>query len=873
MKNQFFALCLCLLCLTSTSLFAVPAIPYPVEITQPDGASLTIRLHGDEHFHYTTTEDGYMIVKNQQDFYVYATVSQFGEMEASTRIARNAHARTAVDASFLRSLDVAGELARLRNVANVKQIQKVAAQQELNQVQRTPKTGSPKFLVLLIEFSDRAFVNRSTAQTRYSNLLNEQGYSANSSTGSVKDYYAASSYGKFTPVFEVIAPVTLSQTAKYYCNNDGEFVPQMVIDACNAVNSTVNFADYDNDGDNYVDNVLCFVAGWDRAQGAADATNVWSHRWAVQPGYNYSGTQLSTYFDSKRVFDYFVTSELRGSSGTNMVNIGTFCHEFGHIIGLPDYYHTDSDKNTLSTWSLMDSGNYNNVSRTPPAFSAYDRFFMGWLTPEEYFTGTKTLYPLSQLTTPPTTGQAYLLSASSAHNLIGSNPNPSEFFILEYREKTGWDAYLPTAGMLIWHIDYNATIWSNNTVNNYTGTNQTQASHMRVYLEPINGLSQTTPGGAFTTGSFSPKLWNGTNINRPITDITKNGTTSMNFGTEVLLPKAPTAFTVTPDAGGALSAELQWTNPTETTSGSAVTLSKMEAYRDGTLIYTNNSPVAGAVETYTDNSPTTGNHTYTVYAYNASGASEPATVSVFVGDITPTDSTVFYETFGEKGPTANPRATIGGYTDYDNGAPVIFSSSTTDSPDIRSSSTINTHVWFPSEKSTDLVISNIPSTGYKDLKLSFDVACNAANSNVNKIIVEVNDVPVAVPSVALPQSNKYVNSGDIAIDAADPVKLRFYYTAANNPTGYGYRLDNVKITGTPVLVGIDNFSGDQVYFSVSGNTLLAGNLTQGTVVEIYNIVGTKMQSSVFAGSNIELNNFPQGVYIVRAGKYSQKIIF
>ena len=654
--NKLYLFLTCLLCLASTNLFAVPAIPYPVDITQPDGTSLTIRLHGDEYFNYATTEDGYMVVKDPRGFYVYAQVLKNGQIEPTERIARNTTERSAVDAGFLGSLDARSEIERYYNAATIspKQMQRAAPGQEMqSQPQRTPKTGAPKFLVLLVEFSDRQFTNRTTANTRFSNLLNEQGYSDNGSTGSVKDYYIANSYGQFTPNYVVVGPVTLPNTAQYYCDNDGALVPQMVIDACNAADPTVNFAEYDNDGDNRVDNVLCFVAGWDRAQGADNATNVWSHRWSVYPtaeyqGGNYSGSVASTYFDSKRVFDYFVTSELRGASGTNMSNIGTFVHEFAHILGLPDYYHTQtSSKTTLQYWSAMDQGNYCNTSRTPPLFSAYDRFFLGWLTPEQYASGQRTLYPLSQSGTAAQAGQAYLIAASS-HNMNGGSPSPSEFFVVEYREKTGWDAYLGnnstsgSGGMLFWHIDYSSSVWSNNVVNNYTGTTQTQASHMRVYLEPTNGLSQTTPGGAFTSGNFTPKLWNGTSL-APVVSIIKNGTTSMSFGADV--PETPTAFTVTPDAGGALSAALQWTNPTLTTSGQPVTLTKVEVYRDALLIYTNNSPVAGAADNYTDNSPTNDWHTYTVYAYNSAGVSAPATASAFVG-IDPCAITTFPWTEG-----------------------------------------------------------------------------------------------------------------------------------------------------------------------------------------------------------------------------------
>ena len=523
-----------------SEIYAVPAYPYPIEVTQPDGTTLTIRLNGDERFNYTSTEDGYMIVKNHEDFYVYATVSQVGTVQPTARIARNANERTAVDAIFLQSLDVDSEIERLRDAANTGKIQKAAAaaQEDLPTIQRYPATGSPKALVILVNFTDKSFVT-ANPQTAFSNLCNQQGYSANGATGSVKDWYKASSYGKFAPDFDVFGPYTLPNNMAYYGANSGgnDVRPaQMTLDACVlAYNDGVNFANYDADNDGYIDNVFIIYAGHNEAEGGP-ANTVWPHRWVVSPGYNCTGSNM---FNGKRLYDYACTSELRGSSGSTMAGIGTFVHEFAHVINLPDHYHTtSSSKNTLNYWSVMDMGSYCNNGRTPPLLSAYDRFYLGWHTPEQYTIGQKTLYPLSQSGTAAQTGQAYLLAVSN-HNLNGKSPNPSEFFVIEYREKTGWDAYLgnnstsnnstATSGMLFWHIDYNASAWNNNSVNNYTGTNQTQSSHMRVYLEPTNGLSQTTPGNAFTSGSFIPKLWNGTSLTA-ITNITKNGTTNMTFG-------------------------------------------------------------------------------------------------------------------------------------------------------------------------------------------------------------------------------------------------------------------------------------------------------------------------------------------------------
>lgn len=236
---------------------------------------------------------------------------------------------------------------------------------------------------------------------------------------------------------------------------------------------------------------------------------------------------------------------------------------------------------------------------------------------------------------------------------------------------------------------------------------------------------------------------------------------------------------------------------------------------------------------------------------------------------------VFYETFGEAGPTSNPRAKITEYTDYDNAAPVVFSVSTTDLPDIRATSTLNSHVWFPVAKATDLVISNIPATGYTDLKLSFDVAPNASGTNialanVNKVMLEVNDVAVTVPSVAFTAQNVYVNSGEIALSPANSVKLRFYYTLENNPTNFGYRLDNIKITGTPPTGIIANNTQKLNLWVRNGK--ITFEAAYGEKVEIFNTVGQKILSQTTAEGKNEINVNHKGLTIIKVGNRTGKVI-
>ncbi len=522
---------------------AVPAYPHPVTVIQPDGTTLTVQLSGDESRKLKSTVDGYVIKKNDKGFYTYAVRNQENRIVAGERIARDPEKRSATDLTYMSKALKADEVFSEQGLkpSKIKRAPAVISSTGF------PKTGSPRSLVIMVNFKDRSFVTPNP-QDAFNRLLNQENYSDNGGTGSAKDYFKAASYGQFSPQFDVVGPYNLPENMAYYGANDPETGDDvkpayMIVHACKAADDAgVDFTQYDTDGDGYIDNVFVYYAGYNEAEWGPD-NSVWPHRWAVYRNYNYTGTAQSMVFDGKTVYDYACTSELKGNSGTNMCGIGTFTHEFGHVINLPDYYHTEEDKNTLNNWSIMDAGAYLNEGRTPPTYSAYDRFYLGWLTPEELASpADKSLYPLSQSTVPvaSTAKQAYLLSATT-HNLDGDNPTPKEFYIMEYRKKTGWDTYLPGDGLLFWHIDYNQTAWDDNTPNNYTGTVQTASSHMRVYLQPLSGYT-TTPGEAFTSGSFNPLTWSGSNINRAVTDITKTND-SISFkimgGAPVVEPNVP----------------------------------------------------------------------------------------------------------------------------------------------------------------------------------------------------------------------------------------------------------------------------------------------------------------------------------------------
>ena len=508
---------------SSTPLKAVPAYPYPIKVTQPDGSELTIRLHGDEFFNYKTTEDGYALITDATGFLTYAQQDTNGNLITTNVKANEITKRTVSETETIKKLT--------RNISFVKQSLLKRTQRALVSASSTPKKvypliGTPKSLVILVNFSDKSFVTP-TPLTAFTNLLNQSGYSTNGGTGSAKDYFHDSSMSVFTPEFDVVGPYTLPNPMAFYGGNDtsGEDKNprQMVIDACTlASNAGIDFTQYDTDNDGIVDNIFIYYAGYNEAEGGP-ANTVWPHRWSLADN--------STVFNGKIIFDYACTSELKGSSGSNMCGIGTFCHEFGHVLGLPDYYATnDATHHTLSTWNIMDYGPYLNGGRTPPAYSAYDRFFLNWLAPVELKKAANVT--LDVLTT---SNKAYLITQNGNHNLNGSNPSPVEFFTLENRQKTGWDTYLPGHGMLITHIFYNSSTWNANTVNNVAtamGVDIVEADG--IALSETSNIDATDPGDPFpgtsNVTSYSPVLRSGVTINKPLTTITEtNGIIKFKF--------------------------------------------------------------------------------------------------------------------------------------------------------------------------------------------------------------------------------------------------------------------------------------------------------------------------------------------------------
>ena len=485
-----------LLMLCSLSLMAGPAYPGRIVYTQPDGTTIGIHLHGDEFHHWATDDTGRILEQDADGFWRVATGITSRQLEGGRAAAT------------------------LRRAAANQARQEYAAQHA------AANFGSPKIPVILVGFSGQNEGFSKTAED-FDAMLNSADYTANSAIGSVRTYFEENSHRQFTPEFEVLGPVNLTSPKSYYGGNissqqGSDTRPEMaLVHAAQALDKTVDFSRYDNDGDGTVDFVLFYFSGYDEAQGG-NTNCIWSHAWYLSASQNARNQRT---FDGVKLDRYFCTAELKGGSGSTMCSIGTTCHEFAHTLGLPDFYDADYETNgeaaSMYSFDLMSSGNYNANSTIPPYFTAEELYEVGWMSaiPEMATSGTVTLPAVNY---PDATGYSAYMTKAAANG---------EYFVYEVRGGQRWDAPLPQ-GMMVYHVDKStngisgtvtaASTWSNNSVNNYS-------AHPCCYMVPAVDPTRTTlysgsmsnfffPGTGLVR-SYSPTGWNGNSIGYQLTNI------------------------------------------------------------------------------------------------------------------------------------------------------------------------------------------------------------------------------------------------------------------------------------------------------------------------------------------------------------------
>ena len=306
-------------------------------------------------------------------------------------------------------------------------------------------------LVILVGFSDTGFSQKDAARY-YDRMFNEPGYNEGAGRSCVADYFREQSGGLFNLQFDIYGPYQTAGKAQPYnypssvTANYGENVMREATLQMVAQNPGLDYKQYDWNGDGKVDQVLYIYAGIGGNQGEGSYGHIWPNTWSFNAVTTPDGTTIQSYSCSAELW----------TTGTSC-GIGTICHEFSHCLGLPDIYPTSGTSGYFSVadeWDLMDGGNLTNWGWCPPNYTPLEKMLMGWLTPVE-LTGPTTIDGLKAAAEG---GETYLVRHAG-----------NEYLLLENRQWTGWDTGLPGRGLVIYHVDYDKTIWANNLVNTTKG--------------------------------------------------------------------------------------------------------------------------------------------------------------------------------------------------------------------------------------------------------------------------------------------------------------------------------------------------------------------------------------------------------------------
>lgn len=502
--------------------------PYKNVNTQPDGSTITLTAFGNEAVHYLETEDGYTVLKANNGYFEYAHMDAQGNLAPSGIPAKDGILPKTNFAKHLRYSET--QVAMLNQLFN-----QLIPEQELGKAGEPlpfPPKGVRKVIVLLVEYPD---LPATISKENFELLLNQPGYNG---TGSFKDYYYTTSKGQLELNSTVYGWIMADSGYKYYGRNSSPAYSaatrSLLLGAVKKANDSlgVDFSEYDNDKDGFVDGVIIMHAGIGAEEASAPNSGdyIWSFRSTL------SSAQRPTY-DGVKVAAYAMFPEKRWNGGNmTMVGIGVLCHEFAHLLDLPDLYATSYNNEGSGNFTLMAGGTWLNGEKTPCYNDAWSRIALGWIQP-------------TVITEAKLYGLPFSVADSDMVYRINTS-RPNEYYLLENRQRKDFDMYLPSRGLAIWHINTNfamllskATSGNRNNVNNDTsqlGVGLIQADGLR-HLErntnrgdagdfyPVPANRNFTP----TTNPASRLHFKVNGVkqlsNVAITDITQNADSSITF--------------------------------------------------------------------------------------------------------------------------------------------------------------------------------------------------------------------------------------------------------------------------------------------------------------------------------------------------------
>jgi len=444
-----------LICFAGISL-AVPASPEFFETEQPDGERITLKMQGDEFYNWTEDKQGYTVIKdrNTREWF-YAEQDKDGNLQKTKhRVGNKTSPQTLGIPKHLKkrnfqttaderrmTMHAADDLRKNHPQFSVLSgnsgIAASGAQIGISGSSGIVLTGAPsavtyKHLVILVAFADKPFAI-TNPKKEFEDLFNQEKYSKHEAHGSVKDYFEEVSYGTLILETVVTEVVHLSKTNEYYKGSTGyENAREMVTDALTALDE----ARFDFSG--FEESFITVVHAGAGLEAGGDS--MWSHKWSVN--------NFRTW-DNKRFSVYATIPELRGNGKgvPQITTIGVACHELGHaMLGLPDLYDITDMGEGVGNYCVMGSGNWNGfgaLGNVPSHFCAWSKNEAGFINVTEL--SSEGAYVINTAAS----------DKNSFYKFSGATFATKEYFLMENRQDTGFDAGLPGSnrGILIWHID------------------------------------------------------------------------------------------------------------------------------------------------------------------------------------------------------------------------------------------------------------------------------------------------------------------------------------------------------------------------------------------------------------------------------------
>jgi M6 family metalloprotease-like protein/MYXO-CTERM domain-containing protein len=461
-------LAMVLLGLSALPAGAVPAPPFPIQLQQPDGSSITGYLRGDEFLSWAEDMLGYSLVRDPADgFLRYAVLGRDGNL---------------IPTVYLPGKDDPRRLPLLPGIRPTKDAIRRVVDYKRSLFPAAPGTkwsGDIPNLVILVKFANQS---SHFTKAQFDSVMN-------GSSGSVKAYYGEISYNQWNIVSTVTDWINLSQNDQYYAYNSAYpygHPEQMIREAVDYLNSqNFDFTRFDSNHDGVIDAVDVIHSGY-----GYEYSNNQAHIHSHFAYLSWTIGDITTH-DGIRIVAYHTEPEYR-SDMTNITQIGVIVHESGHFFGLPDLYDYDYDSGGVGLWCLMSAGPWagpNMDGTVPTHLSAWGKYQLGMAQPTHI-----------QATS---TGRTLLPVESNSNMVLVNYQMPTnQYFIMENRQKTGFDAYLPGSGLLIYHVDQGQS--DNNNQNRYLVDVEQADGRRDLNLDAYNVGDSSDPWPYSSNTTFGP---------------------------------------------------------------------------------------------------------------------------------------------------------------------------------------------------------------------------------------------------------------------------------------------------------------------------------------------------------------------------------